>query len=68
MCVGDIWFPGCVCLLPGAQPIVKHDAGAAERLPERGPVARARVQAVVVPELHTEIIFEFMAKCREIRS
>jgi hypothetical protein len=51
--VGHVRQPGLVRLLPGAQPVVVHHPDAAERLPQRDPVPRLRVQAVVIPELHT---------------
>ena len=44
--------------LPGGQPVVEHDPRAAERTGERLPLSWCRVEAVVVPEPHTESIVD----------
>jgi Transposase IS200 like len=55
-------------LLTDAEAVVEHDPGAAERPGERGALARRRVEAVVVPELHVTSIFGLMARYGDIRT
>jgi len=46
--------------LPGGQPVIEHDPRAAERTGERLPLSWCRVEAVVIPEPHTESIVDLM--------
>jgi hypothetical protein len=51
--IGEVRLPGLVRVPPRRQPVVEHHPGAAERLPQRGPVPRLRVEATIEPKLHT---------------
>lgn len=49
--------------LPGGQPVVEHDPRAAERPRQRLPLSWCRVEAVAIPELHTESIVDLKFEC-----
>ena len=66
--VGDVRQTCLMRLLTDAEAVVEHDPGAAERPGERGALARRRVEAVVVPELHVTSIFGLMARYGDIRA
>jgi len=57
-----------MCGFPGAQAVVEHHPRAAERPGQGLTLARRRVEAVVIPELHPLSILGFMAGYGGIRT